>query len=319
MDSAARRVLAARVKRLVHYRAILYFEAVRRWGSIREAARHLDVAASAINRQILRLEADIGLKLFERLPEGMRLTPAGEIYARHAIAVQQDERRLEDDFDALRGLRRGEISIIAAESLNADLLPRLIEHMAAKYPQIALRVRIAGSNEIPAAVKAGDADLGLAFSLAPQPELRRVCAARFRLGAVMRADHPLAGQAGLTLAACAAYRLVLPSPELSLYTLLETQLRRLRGRIDVCAEVNSLELMRNLTHQLNAISFQSRIGLERDIAAGRLVHVPLQGTGTLQTELGAFVRSGRGVSAALDVFLARVRDELALRESEEMP
>jgi DNA-binding transcriptional LysR family regulator len=305
------------MKGQTHYRELQYFEAVRRWGSIREAARNLDVAASAINRQILKLEADIGLKLFERLPEGMKLSSAGEIYARHAMNVLQDEQRLAGDFDALRGLRRGKISVVAAESLNSGFLPGLIRHMAETYPHVALSLRIAGSNDVPAALKAGDADVGLAFSLEAQPELHRAAAGRFRLGAVMRPDHKLASHKEISVATCALHRLVLPSREISVYTLLESQLRRLRGRLDVCAEVNSMELMRTLTVELNAISFQSRLGLEAELAHGRLVFVPLSGAGALHTELGAFVRMGRALPAAVEIFLARVREEIAARERQE--
>jgi DNA-binding transcriptional LysR family regulator len=303
------------VNRPIHYRAIGYFEAVRRWGSIREAARRLDVAASAINRQILKFESDIGSKLFDRLPEGMKLTPAGEIFARHAIAVLQDEKRLAGEFDALRGLRRGEVSLIAVESLNASFLPGLVGRMAEKYPGIRLNIRTAGSNDIPAALVAGDADLGLAFSLGPHAELVQAAVGRFRLGAVMRADHGLAGERQITFTACAAHRLILPSPELSIHTLLERQLRRFRGRLDVQAEVSSLELMRNLTFSLNAISFQGRIGLEADIEAGRLVHVPLHGGGAMVTELGMYVREGRALPAAAEMFMAMLRDEIAARET----
>ena len=305
------------MNRPIHYRAIAYFEAVRRWGSIREAARRLNVAASAINRQILKFESEGGMKLFERMPEGMRLTPAGELFARHAVAVLEDEKRLASDFDALRGLRRGEVTIISVESLNAGLLPRLIARMVDRYPGIGLKIRTAGSRDIPACLMAGDADLGLAFSIEPHPELSRVAVARFPLGAVMRPDHALAGHPRLSFTACAAHPLVLPSPELSIHALLERHLRRFRGRLDVRAEVSSLELMRNLTLGLNAISFQASVGLEPEIQAGRLVHIPLDATGALQTELGAYVRQGRTLPLALDIFVAMVRQEVALRESEE--
>ncbi|PBX80672.1 hypothetical protein CJT70_33610, partial [Pseudomonas aeruginosa] len=42
-----------------------------------EAARRLNVASSAVNRQILKLEDEIGAPLFDRLPGGLRLTGAG--------------------------------------------------------------------------------------------------------------------------------------------------------------------------------------------------------------------------------------------------
>jgi hypothetical protein len=103
LDRHVRRVVWCRMEQSIHYRAIGYFEAVRRWGSIREAARRLDVAASAVNRQILKFETDFGLPLFKRLPEGMRLTPAGEISARHAVAVLQDEQRLASEVKRSKG------------------------------------------------------------------------------------------------------------------------------------------------------------------------------------------------------------------------
>ena len=53
-------------------------------------------------------------------------------------------------------------------------------------------VDIIGTNEIPAAITNGDAHLGLAFEVKPRPELRRVAAARFRLGAVVRSDAAVA-------------------------------------------------------------------------------------------------------------------------------
>ncbi len=313
----APRWFACGVKGPVQYRSIEYFEAVRRFGSIREAARRLDVAASAINRQILKFEQDGAVLLFERLPEGMKLTQAGEIFARHAIAVLQDEKRLQSELDSLKGLRRGELSVIAVESLNAGFLPRLISRMAAKYPGVAIRVRTAGSNEIPAGLVAGDADLGLAFSLPPQAALSQVAVGRFRLGAVMRPDHPLARSKEISLAACLAHPVILPSPELSIHTLLERPLRRFRGKVDMRAEVSSMELMRNLTVELNAISFQASLGLEAEIAAGRLKHIPLAGGAALLTDLGAYIRLGRALPMALEVFAAMLRDEIALRESEE--
>ncbi|MEJ0071623.1 MAG: LysR family transcriptional regulator [Pseudomonadota bacterium] len=61
----------------IHASAIRYFDAVRRAGSIRAAARQLNVASSAVNRQILNLEAEIGTTLFSRLSAGLKLTAAG--------------------------------------------------------------------------------------------------------------------------------------------------------------------------------------------------------------------------------------------------
>lgn len=60
-------------------RFAIYFAAVARSGSLRRAAEKLHISASAINRQILQAEEEFGTPLFERLPEGLRMTTAGEL------------------------------------------------------------------------------------------------------------------------------------------------------------------------------------------------------------------------------------------------
>ncbi|MFO5967001.1 LysR family transcriptional regulator, partial [Pseudomonas aeruginosa] len=93
----------------IHAPAIHYFDMVRRCHSIREAARRLNVASSAVNRQILKLEDEIGAPLFDRLPGGLRLTGAGEIFARHVTVVLQDMERGRSGLDgaALQGVQCG--------------------------------------------------------------------------------------------------------------------------------------------------------------------------------------------------------------------
>ena len=60
-------------------RAAIYFDEVARKGGLRRAADVLRIAPSAVDRQIIQLEEEVGAKLFERTPTGMRLTAAGEL------------------------------------------------------------------------------------------------------------------------------------------------------------------------------------------------------------------------------------------------
>jgi len=99
----------------IHAAALNYFDAVRRAGSIRAAARRLNVASSAVNRQILSLEAEVGTQLFHRLPGGLKLTAAGEILAHHVITVLRDAERAESELDALHGLRAGVVELVTLE------------------------------------------------------------------------------------------------------------------------------------------------------------------------------------------------------------
>ena len=66
-----------------HLRFLKYFDEVARAGSIRQAAEALHVAPSSVNRRIQDLEEELGVPLFERLPRGMRLTAAGELFVQY--------------------------------------------------------------------------------------------------------------------------------------------------------------------------------------------------------------------------------------------
>jgi len=299
----------------IHARSLTYFDTVRQSGSIREAARRLNVASSAVNRQILALEEEIGAPLFERLPGGLKLTAAGEAMARHVMVVLQDARRTAGEIDNLKGIRRGEIGIVSVESLNADFLPDVMERMLTRYPGVRIAVRGAGSLAIPPLISQGEGDVGLIFCPPMPNDLRRIGIGRFRIGAVVPGHHPLARQKTVTFDECARYPLILSSAELSIHALLRTTVERFRASITSSVETGSLELMKNLAARGLGVAFQSRLGLADELASGRLVHLPLLAPEPVFTEVGVFVRPGRSLPGALDAFIRLACDELARREA----
>lgn len=301
----------------IHAAALLYFDAVRRAGSIREAARRLNVASSAVNRQILKLEAEVGAPLFERFSDGIKLTSAGEAMARHVLVVLQDLERARSDIQGLKGARIGHVAIAAVEGVCGALLPEVIGHLRERTPRVTVAAESMGSLAIPKAVLEGDADIGIAFALPRQPELRQVALGRFRLGAVMAPAHPLAGRSKVTLSSCFDYPVVMPSGDLSIGGLLAPAMARLPRSVQPVIRSSSIELMRELAERGTGITFQTRIGLERSIADGRLVHVPLDANGPIWSDLGVYVRGGRALPATLDLMLHILGEELQKREAAE--
>ncbi len=91
-----------------------------RTGSIRKAATHLNVAASAISRQIL-LETELGTPIFQRLPRKPILTAAGEVLIGHIRQTLKDLTRAQGKIEELKGLRRGEITVAMMSGLASNL------------------------------------------------------------------------------------------------------------------------------------------------------------------------------------------------------
>lgn len=94
-----------------------YFIAVARYGSLRRAAEQLHISASAINRQILQAEEAFGTPLFERLPEGLRMTTAGELLYDNLLRWQKEFRQTRQKFDELQGMKRGSVSVGMVQAL----------------------------------------------------------------------------------------------------------------------------------------------------------------------------------------------------------
>jgi DNA-binding transcriptional LysR family regulator len=301
----------------IHSPAILYFDAVRRAGSIREASRRLNIASSAVNRQILKLEAEIGAPLFDRLPDGLKLTAAGEALARHVIAVLQDLDRTQSDVEALRGARVGHITVATVEGVCGAILPDVIERARQRAPRVTIKVATMGSFAIPRAIAEGEADIGVAFALRRSPDLQQVSVGRFRLGAVVEPGHPLAKRKSVTFAACLDFPLIFATPDLSINQLLDPVISRSARPPTPLITSSSVELMRELAARGTGIAFQTRLGLERQIADGAVVHIPIDARGPIWSDLGVYVRTGRSLPATISAFLQLLVDEIKAREQAE--
>lgn len=102
--------------------ALRVFESAARHLSLRQAAAELSVTPGAVSQQLRLLEASIGAPLFERLPRGLRLTPAGQ---QLAPAASQAMRLLEDTVERLR-VSRPVVRFSGAPTLCTRwLVPRL--------------------------------------------------------------------------------------------------------------------------------------------------------------------------------------------------
>lgn len=215
------------------------FRAVAEQGSITTAARALSFTQSAVSRQIAALEAEIGAKLFDRLPRGVALTEEGRGLLPHAEAVLDRLAAARRDLEELRGLGRGRLRVGAFPTAVAALVPRAMAAFRSAHPQVNLSLVEGVTPRLLERLAADDADVAV-VSTSPTSELDHD---RFdlhhlldeRLLVAVARDHPLARRRTVRLADLAEDAFIVGSATAE-NTLLRASLPSgFRPRIDIVA------------------------------------------------------------------------------------
>jgi DNA-binding transcriptional LysR family regulator len=292
---------------MLHSRLLGYLDEVARSGSIRKAADRLGIAASSINRQILALEEDFGVPIFERLPRRMRLTTAGELLLSHIRTTLREHDRMRARLIDLQGRRRGIVRIATMGGLANTLMPPLVAWMRANYPYVKLVVRALPLEGVTAAVIAAEADIGLGYQLPADAKLRVLGRATARIGAVVAPGHALAALARpyVSLADCSSFPMVIPDRSLTVGALLADALERAAIGVETVVETNSIELLKRAATQGETVTFLSEVEMAVELARGELVFLPLRDT-ALQQELRLVARR----TMALDATQSHVAETL---------
>lgn len=283
-----------------------YFLAVIAAGSVRAASRKLNVAASAISRQIANLEAEVGIALFDRKGRALALSAAGKILAQGLQAASLAHGEAIEELNALNGLRSGFIRIATVESVSVEVLPRLLQGFSKLYPGICFQVEVAGSDAVTALVRDQKVDLGFTFNPRSLSGLDVVAKQGLRVCAVMHPHHQLASAKSLTLAQCLTHPVAWPSEGLSLRSILDKALGELR--LSPFIECNSLRLMSSLAKLGQCIAFQTTIGIEQELRAGTLVALPLKGSAIATDQLMVVIRAGRPARLALEAVVDHIAE-----------
>lgn len=256
--------------------ALRYFHETAKSGSIRKAAEALHVAPSAVSRQIMALEREFDAPLFERSTQGVRLTAAGELLARHTQRTFRDLDRVRGWIDDLKGLRRGHVTAYVIEGLVAEFLPRVISEFRMAYPQITFTIITAATDRIIDALVRDEADVAIAFNAPERPDVVRVMEHVEPLKCLVSADHPLAEAAALELKDLVGHPMALPDASFGLRQMLDAAFRRQKAVPKLAINTNSLELTKKMALCGGAIAFMPAVTIMQEIAEGKIRAIPIR-------------------------------------------
>ena len=239
-------------------------EAVVRAGSIRKAAEDTNLTASALNRRIQTFEQEFGWPIFERLPRGMRLNPAGELLMQHIQSQRTDLARIQSQVADLSGVRRGHVSIACSQALLPYFLPEQIAIYRAAHPGVTFSVNVRDRSQAERDLASFSSDLALVFEPVHMVEFEVIYALAQPVHAVFRRDSPLSDRSNLRLRDCLERPLILPARAYGVRHLLEQAATQRGHALSTTVESESFEFIRHYVLHEDAVGFQIPIGLKLD-------------------------------------------------------
>ncbi len=279
----------------MHSIFLKYFDEVARQGSIRKAALILNVSSTSVNRKILSVESRLGVSLFDRTPEGVELTSVGALLLEHCRKVLHDYERTRVLIDDMRDLRTGHLNIVTIDSIAVGGLPRAINEFSKVYPDISISVTTAQPEDVVEAVASSEAEIGIAFTFMPHPDVRVLSEKSAPFGALVRPDHPLAGRASVTVDDLAGYRLVRTIDARGRKSIIDQAMSTLVTPLSTHIFTNTLFLAKDMILSNHGIGLYTKIGFYDEVQRGDLAFIPL-----IEETLGN-IRIGVMVSASMAI------------------
>lgn len=223
-----------------------YFVRTAEMGSLSKAAIVLNIAQSALSRQIRLLEVDMKVTLMLRNGRGIVLTEAGKRLFDHSIDILQMVSRVREDIEATRDEPIGRIVVGLPPTMGRMLTLPLVEMFKREFPKARLAIVEGLTTHLAEWVSTGRADIGLLHNPAAQSSLEITPLLQMPLVLVSPAGSKVAKNATVKFKELVNYPLIVPERAHVLRNLVETQATLSGLKLNVVWEISSVRSILDL-------------------------------------------------------------------------
>lgn len=176
-----------------------YFCAVAETGSFTRAAEREQVAQPSLSQQIMKLEEELGVRLFDRLGRAVRLTDLGQLFLPRARAILNQMRAAKQEVAEKQSTVAGPVCIGVIPTIAPYFLPARIAMFSRKYPQATITVVEDVTVRLLDRLRAGLVDLAIMALPARGHDLECFPLRTERLFAMLPKGHCLAGRRSILM------------------------------------------------------------------------------------------------------------------------
>lgn len=300
-------------KKMQNLRIYKYIDKIAQTGSIRQAAEQLYITPSALNRRLIALEQELGVKVFERLGRGVRLSTAGELLIDHIRKHLSETETLKSRIEDLSGLRRGHVTIACTQAALPFFIPNEIQKYKKQFPLVNFSVLNKDGADAANALLNHTADIALVFDPLRQSDFHTLFATAQSVHAIMAQSHDLASKSKVSISECLNYPLALPTLKYGLRKTMENIFDKLLTRITPTIEADSYIFLQNYISNSNAIGFELKIGIPQNDSSG-LISRPVKLPRDTSVLIYINHLKSRNLPVAANKFALQLADTLQILE-----
>jgi LysR family transcriptional regulator, transcriptional activator of the cysJI operon len=256
------------------------FRAVADEASFRRAAERLHLSQPAVSQQIRALEEELGVTLFDRGKGRVRITDAGALLLTYAHKVARLAVEAQAALENARGEVAGELRIGASFTITQYVLPRMLGDFLRHHPRIRLAVRSANTQNIVAALAAGEIDLGLIEGPVSSREVFRQRFLEDRMALIVGRRYPWPQKATVPVLALTQVPLLMRERGSGSRRVVELALRRagLRWKdLRIAMELDSIVAIVSAVEAGLGAAFVSEWAIRKELRLGTVRVVPVDG------------------------------------------
>ena len=274
-------------------------------GSFTAAGEKLHVSQSAISRQILLLEAELGEPVFHRIGRRIRITATGEALVQLSHRVFQDLQETVATISETGESLRGTMRLVGGMTVCLYVFPALLAEVRRAHPDLDLKITVGSGERSLALLRSGAADLGLVTLPVDASDVESVPVLHEELLLVTYPAHPLAQKRPIRPADLTREAFILFETGSITRRLVEEFFAREHIDPEIVMETENVEIIKAMVRHGLGISIVPWQAAAADVAAGQL-HCSRIAGHTLQRETGWIYprmrRLPRAVTEVMRVF-----------------
>ncbi len=254
------------------------FCAVADAGSFARASRELFISQPALSVQIKRLESSLGVDLLRRSRTGVTLTGAGADLYSAAQGVLQQVQAAERRLQSLRDGEAGLLNVGVDHSGALYFAASMVKEFRKRYPAIRVNVQVQDLRRSLEQVSVGtlDAEVSWEQELLPA-DLETIFLREVDFGIVCAPEHPCARAGRMTAQEFAQTPFISMNPGLALLSIEEMWMLEHHVVPTTVSHQSSIDAAKRLVEANLGIAILSRLAVERELKAGTLVWLRMEG------------------------------------------